>query len=86
MIVKKEDLYKIINDIPDRELVSALRYLQYLRDIGEDPVLRSLNAAALDEEPLTVQEAQASDASWRSYLNGDDTGKSLDEYLSDKND
>ncbi len=77
----KEKLHKIIDEIPEKELNSALRYLQYLRDIGEDPVLIALNEAALDEHPVSAEASNASDASWNDYLKGKDTGKTLDHYL-----
>jgi len=78
---KKEELYKIIDEIPEQELNSALRYLQYLRDIGEDPVIKALNSSAIDDEPLSEQEANASDESWNDYLDGKDAGKTLEQFL-----
>jgi hypothetical protein len=80
-MTKKEEIYKIIDEIPEKELNSALRYLQYLRDLGEAPVIKALNSAALDEKPLSEQEANESDASWNDYLDGKDTGKTLDQFL-----
>ncbi len=80
-MTKKEEIYKIIDEIPEKELNSALRYLQYLRDIGEDPVIKALNSAASDEEPLSEQQSKASDASWNDYLDGKDTGKTLEQLL-----
>jgi len=80
-VIKKEELYKLIDEIPDEELNSALRYLQFLRDLGEDPVITAFNTAALDPEPLSDQEAEASDASWNDYIDGKDTGKTLGQFI-----
>ncbi len=80
-MIKKEELHKLIDEIPEEEVNSALRYLQFLRDLGEDPVITALNTAALDTEPLSDQEAEASDASWNDYLDGKDTGKTLDQFI-----
>ncbi len=79
-MTKKEELYKLIDEIPEEELNSALRSLQILPDLGEDPAITALNTTALDKEPLSDQEAEASDASWNDYLDGKDTGKTLGQY------
>jgi len=80
-MTKKEELRRLIDEIPEEELNSALRYLQFLRDLGEDPVITALNTAALDKEPLSDQEAEASDATWNDYIDGKDTGKTLGQYI-----
>jgi len=81
MNVKKEQLYRLIDEIPERERTAALRYLQYLRDLGEDPVIVALHAAALDQEAFMPDEERKSDSAWNDYLKGKDPGKELDEYL-----
>ncbi len=83
MSVKKEILHKIIDELPEQELISALRYLQFLRNLGEDPVVTALNAAVIDEEIISEEEAVVSDSSWEDYLNGNDLGKTLDDYSSE---
>ncbi len=44
----KEALYRLINELPDTVLPEAERYLAALRD---DPVLRALVTAPVDDEP-----------------------------------
>ena len=54
----REDLHKLIEDLPEDELQAATRYLQYLRD-RYDPVLAALLDAPEDDEPETEYERQA---------------------------
>ena len=54
----KEDLYKLISDLPDSELDAARLYLEYLRNPG-DPVLKALLEASEDDEPLSKEDEQA---------------------------
>ena len=54
----KEELYKLVSELPDSELDAARRYLEYLRN-PNDPVLRALVEAPEDDEPLSKDEEQA---------------------------
>jgi hypothetical protein len=54
----KEELHELVDDLPEAEVVAARRYLQYLRDM-RDPVLRSVQEASLDDEPVTAEEEAA---------------------------
>jgi len=54
----REDLHKLIEDLPEDEIQAATRYLQYLRD-RYDPVLAALLDAPEDDEPETADERQA---------------------------
>lgn len=52
----REDLHRILDEIPETEIPSVRRYLEYVRDVGLDPVQRALKNAPLDDEPLTNEE------------------------------
>ena len=54
----RDDLHKLIEELPEDEMQAATRYLQYLRD-RHDPVLTALLNAPEDEEPETDYERQA---------------------------
>ena len=54
----KEDVYKLVSELPDSELDTAKRYLEYLRN-PNDPVLRALLEAPEDDEPLSKDDEQA---------------------------
>ena len=47
----KETLHRLIDELPDDEVDEAERYLRALQI--EDPVLRSLELAPIDDEPPT---------------------------------
>jgi len=57
MSANRDDLHQLIEQIPDSELTAAKRYLQFLRNV--DPVRKALDAAPIDDEPETEEEANA---------------------------
>jgi hypothetical protein len=36
----KEDLYRLVDELPESELHAAKRYLEYLRNMGDPPASR----------------------------------------------
>lgn len=57
-MVTKEELHRLVDELPQGELGAARRYLEYLRNMG-DPVLRGLMQAPLDDEPQEDWERSA---------------------------
>jgi hypothetical protein len=56
----KQAIHALVDALPDSELQAAQRYLEYLRDTGnEHPLLRALRNAPLDDEPYTDEERAA---------------------------
>lgn len=55
----KERLHRLVDQLPESEAPAAERFLQYLRDLGADPVLRALTNAPEDDEPLTDEDREA---------------------------
>ena len=55
----KERLHRLVDDLPEQEWHAAERFLQYLRDMATDPVLRLLEEAPEVDEPLTREEEEA---------------------------
>ena len=53
----KETLHRLVDELPDDEVDEAERYLRALQI--EDPVLRSLELAPIDDEPVTPEEEAA---------------------------
>jgi hypothetical protein len=66
----KEDLHRLIEELPKKELPVAKRYLEYLRNMG-DPVLRTLLEAPEDDEPTTPEENKIAEEAWQEYLRGE---------------
>lgn len=54
----KEDLHKLIEELPEDEIQAATLYIQHLRH-KNDPVLAALLNAPEDDEPETEYERQA---------------------------
>ena len=54
----KATLHQLIEELPESELMTAERFLAYLRDMA-DPVRRALLTAPWDDEPETEEERQA---------------------------
>lgn len=55
---KRERLIRLVNELPDSELTAAERYLEYLRNVGSDPVARALASAPYDDAPLTPEQIE----------------------------
>lgn len=64
----KERLHELVDELSDQEAEAALMIVERRRD---DPMLRALAAAPLDDEPSTAEEdASAADA-LAAYRRGD---------------
>ena len=57
-MITREDLRHLVDELPDSELDTAQRFLEYLRDTA-DPVLRAFMEAPEDDEPETEEERTA---------------------------
>ena len=57
-MITREELRHLVDDLPDSELDTARRFLQYLRDTA-DPVLRAFLDAPEEDEPETDEERAA---------------------------
>ncbi len=62
----KEDLHRLVDELPEKELPVAKRYLEYLRNMG-DPVLRTFMEAPEDDEEETAMIEEAR----QEYLRGE---------------
>jgi hypothetical protein len=67
--VTRTALRKLIDQLPESELVAAHRYLRYLRDEG-DALLHALREAPIDDEPETEEERKAVAEAWEDYKAG----------------
>ena len=54
----KEELHRLVDELPENESHAAKRFLEYLRNMG-DPVLRAMLEAPEDDEPETEEERAA---------------------------
>ena len=66
----KEELHRLVDELPKKELPVAKRYLEYLRNMG-DPVLRALMEAPEDDEEETEEERALVQEARQEYLRGE---------------
>ena len=53
----REEILKLVGKLPEKELYTARRFLEYLSaPLGEDPVLFALENAPVSNETLTDEE------------------------------
>jgi hypothetical protein len=64
----KEALHRLIDDLPDDALPGVERYLSAVRD---DPMMRALMAAPLDDEPTTPDEDAGAREAIERYRRGE---------------
>ena len=58
-MVAREELHELIDQLPERELPAVRSYLRYLAEMAQDPILRKLVNAPIDDEPETDEERKA---------------------------
>ena len=75
--VEREELRRLVDELPENELNAARRYLEFIRDVGKDPVRFALENAAPDDEPETVEERERAERADEDFMAGQTT--SMDE-------
>mgnify|MGYP001596588904 CR=1 FL=1 len=55
----KKELKRLVDQLPHNELYTAHRFLEYLVVQGTDAVLRAIQKAPVDDEPLTAEDIAA---------------------------
>jgi hypothetical protein len=58
-MASKEALHRLVDELPESEVLAAERYLEYLSVARQDSFLRALVQAPLDDEPETEDERAA---------------------------
>ena len=69
-MTEKERLHTLVDDLPERELYAALRFVEYLRQEASDPVAQALQAAPFDDEPLTAADLADLEVGERDWQQG----------------
>jgi hypothetical protein len=59
-VVTKEDIHKLIDQIPEDTLPDVVRYLEEIR-AESDPFLKYLESVPEEDEPVSEEEARAID-------------------------
>jgi DNA-binding transcriptional ArsR family regulator len=59
LVTVKDDLHRLVEELPAQEIAAARRYLEYLRNIGSDPVMAAQMPAANNEPTSAADDATA---------------------------
>lgn len=74
-MITKQDLRRIVDDLPDdvpaSELLVAKRFLEYLRERWNDPVRRMLENAPYEDELISEEEDAAVEEARRELRAGE---------------
>ena len=71
MNMERDELHRLVEEIPESEIMPATRYLRYLREFGEDPLLKKLMSAPIDDEPETEEEVRGVEQARKELEAGD---------------
>lgn len=66
----KEKLHRIIDLMPDNEIPAVQRFVEFIMEKVNDPMLLTLALAPIDDEPLTEEEIKESEEGWQEYIEG----------------
>ena len=60
----RQRLHQLIDELPEEQIRAAQRFLQFLCE-QDDPVLRAIRSAPVDDKPLTDEDRKAIDEAQR---------------------
>ena len=69
-MTSKEELHRLLDELPEGELHAVRRFLEFLRSGRHDPLIRALVEATEDDEAETPEEAVAIREAWQDCLSG----------------
>jgi putative heme degradation protein len=69
-VILRDELRQLVDQLPDRDLYAAKRFLAYLRNT-KDPMMQKLVEAPYDDEPLTEKDKAALAEGWEALARGD---------------
>jgi hypothetical protein len=55
-VISRARLHRLVDELPEGEISTAERFLEYVRNVGCDSVLQGFMQAPMDDEPLTAEE------------------------------
>lgn len=79
MIATREQLHRLVDQLPDGEMATAQRVLEALAAFGNDPFLAMLHNAPQDDEDLTPEEEALIEEGREQLRRGE--GRSLEDIL-----
>ncbi len=67
--ILRGEIHRLVDDLPDKELYGARRFLAYLRNLSDPRTLKFMEAP-YDDELLTTEEQAALDKAWEDVAAG----------------
>jgi hypothetical protein len=67
----RQVLHTLVDELPEPELPAARRFLEYLRQQSPDRLRLALDAAPLDDEPVTADDLAAIREGFEEYARGE---------------
>lgn len=67
----KEDVHRLVDELPDGELPAAQRLLKSLLVKERDPLVQHLMRSPIDDEPDTPEERASDEEGRQEYLRGE---------------
>lgn len=67
---ERDTLRRLVDELPDSDLRTATRFLEFLRIVERDPVLQALLEAPEDDEPTTDEEDEGAEEAKQEYVAG----------------
>ena len=68
--ILREDIHRLVDELPNKELHGVKRFLAYLRNTN-DALTQKLLESSYTDEPLTKEEQKAVDEAWDAAARGD---------------
>lgn len=69
-VILREELRQLVDQLPDRDLYAAKRFLAFLCNT-RDPLMQKLVEAPYDDEPLTQEDKAALAEAWEAIARGE---------------
>lgn len=69
-MTERERLRALVDNLPEQEVHVALRFVEYLRETEEDPVVKALREAPPDDEPVTEEDLKVLEEAWEDVRQG----------------
>lgn len=67
----KEELHRLIDQLPESELHAVRRFVQFIREKANDPLLWMLENAPLEDEPISAEEEKAVEEARKEVARGE---------------
>lgn len=83
MSVPKKKLHELIDKLPDKEIPTVKKFIEFVLQNPDEHILKTFNDAPYDDEPLEEDDLKAIQEAEKAISNGET--KSLEQFKSELN-